>query len=51
VREAASQMIPVGTVYEPNPKLRDVYDEGYQHYQAAYDALCPVFDQMAGDLR
>jgi sugar (pentulose or hexulose) kinase len=49
VKEAASQMVPVGTTYKPNPSMRDVYDEGYGHYQATYEALCPVFERMAGD--
>jgi sugar (pentulose or hexulose) kinase len=49
VAEAASQMVPPGTTYQPNPGLRGVYDEVYGHYQATYEALCPVFERMAGE--
>jgi sugar (pentulose or hexulose) kinase len=49
VAEAVDQMVPAGTTYEPDPSLRAVYDEGYERYQATYEALCPVFERMAGE--
>jgi sugar (pentulose or hexulose) kinase len=48
VGDAASQMVPVGTIYQPNPALGTVYDEAYQHYRATCEALGPVFDGMVG---
>jgi sugar (pentulose or hexulose) kinase len=49
VAEAAGQMVPIGTTYQPNPSLREVYDEGYERYLQTYGALCPVFDRMTGE--
>jgi xylulokinase len=47
VAEAAERMVPAGTTYQPDPTLQDVYDDGYEQYQATYEALCPVFDRMS----
>jgi sugar (pentulose or hexulose) kinase len=49
VAEAAGQMVPTGATYQPNPSMREVYDEGYGRYQQTYQALCPVFDRMTGE--
>ena len=45
--EAATAAVRVIETLEPRPELRDMYEERYQRYRAAYFALAPVFAQAA----
>jgi sugar (pentulose or hexulose) kinase len=45
--EAADQMVSIDRTFTPNPALAGLYDDMYGAYISTYDALCPVFDQLA----
>jgi xylulokinase len=40
--EAVEKTISVRRVHEPDPALRDVYEEGYKKYRALYERLEPM---------
>src|SRR5271157_1555468 len=46
--EAAGQIVQIVDVLEPDPKSRSRYEDYYQLYRSTYQALLPVFDQLAG---
>jgi xylulokinase len=48
LEEAASQTVQIIDVLEPNQKSQNRYEEYYQLYRSTYNALLPVFDQLAG---
>jgi sugar (pentulose or hexulose) kinase len=48
LEEAASQTVQIVDVLEPNPKSQNRYEDYYQLYRSTYNALLPVFDQLAG---
>lgn len=45
--EAAASAIQIDRVYQPNPRLKALYDENYALYSAARDALRPVWHLAA----
>jgi xylulokinase len=45
--EAASQVVRIVDVVEPDPAAQRAYEDYYQLYLATYRALLPVFDQLA----
>jgi xylulokinase len=42
------RMNPVVEVIDPQPRIRAIYDRIYPVFEAAYHALVPVYDQIAG---
>jgi xylulokinase len=46
--EAAGQTVQIIDVLEPNPISKSRYEDYYQLYRSTYQALLPVFDQLAG---
>jgi xylulokinase len=46
--EAATQTVQIIDVLEPNLKSQSCYEDYYQLYRSTYQALLPVFDQLAG---
>ncbi len=49
LREAVSVMVRRERVVEPDPALRDVYEEGFARYAAATDALTGTLHQLASE--
>ena len=47
-QEAAESMVQIDETFEPRPELGERYDEVYATYLQTYEALCPVFDSLAG---
>jgi FGGY-family pentulose kinase len=45
--EAASRMVQIGSVLEPRPENRGVYDECYGRYRATYPALRALMHEAA----
>ena len=43
VSEAVSSVVEEDRVFEPNPAHRQIYDDRYGAYLAAYDSMVPVF--------
>jgi xylulokinase len=48
LEEAAGQTVQIIDVLEPDPHSQSRYEEYYQLYRSTYNALLPVFDQLAG---
>ncbi len=48
LEEAANCAVRIIDILEPNVKSQRRYEEYYQLYRATYQALLPVFDQLAG---
>ncbi len=48
LEEAASQTVQIIDVLEPDPNTQSRYEDYYQLYRSTYNALLPVFDQLAG---
>jgi xylulokinase len=42
----AARIVKVADTYGPQPALRDVYDRQYEVFQAAYDALVPIYERL-----
>ena len=42
------KMNPVAEVIDPQPGIQTVYDRIYPVFEAAYQALVPIYDQIAG---
>jgi FGGY-family pentulose kinase len=47
LRGAAAAMVHRAQTIDPNPGLREIYDEGYSLYVATYDALAPLYARRA----
>ena len=47
LEEAASHVVQIVDVVEPDPIAQKAYEDYYQLYLATYRALLPVFDQLA----
>ena len=47
LNEAASLAVRIVEVLEPEPQARARYEDMYQIYRSTYQALLPVFDQLA----
>jgi len=45
----SEQMNPTAEVFDPIPAEREVYNKLAPIFEAAYQALVPVFDMMVGD--
>jgi xylulokinase len=43
-----SQMNPIAETIQPDPAAQAVYDKLYPIFDAAYQALVPIYDQIAG---
>jgi xylulokinase len=45
--EAAEAMVELDDkIYEPDPTVKEAYDEAYARYLATYDAMEPVYDKL-----
>jgi xylulokinase len=42
----ARSIVKVAETYHPEPAVRDVYDEQYEIFQQAYQALVPIYDRL-----
>lgn len=47
LEEAADQTVKIVDVLDPDPKSQSRYEDYYQLYRSTYQALLPVFDQLA----
>ena len=45
--DEAQNLVTVESVNEPNPGAKEVYDQLYQTFLKSYDALTPIFDDLA----
>jgi xylulokinase len=48
LEEAAERTVKIVDVLDPDPKSQSRYEDYYQLYRSTYQALLPVFDQLAG---
>ena len=48
LEEAANQTVQIIEVLEPDQKAQSRYEEYFQLYRSLYQALLPVFDELAG---
>jgi sugar (pentulose or hexulose) kinase len=46
VDEAATRLVAIDRVYEPNPGLKALYDDLFAVYASAYPSLKPIYGAL-----